>query len=116
MPFGSQNELATFQRLTDRVLHGLTWKKCLVYVDDVLIFSKTFEQHLIDLDEVLSRFVFAGLKLKPSNCTFANNEVNYLGFRISDKGIQATEKKIEAIVKLELPDTNKRLYGFLCSI
>ena len=72
MPFGSMNASSTFQRLMDRVLRGLTWKQCLVYIDDVLIFSSTFEQHLKDIDQVLARFTYAGLKLKPSKCSFAD--------------------------------------------
>lgn len=116
MPFGAMNAPSTFQRLIDRVLRGLTWKQCLVYMDDVLVFSKTFEQHLVDLDEVLNRFKFAGLKLKPSKCMFADNEVEYLGFKLSEKGMHATEKKIETVLNLKPPDTNKQLYGFLCSM
>ena len=88
MPFGSMNAPSTFQRLMDKVLSGLTWKQCLVYIDDILIFSKTFEQHLKDVDDVLSRIIDAGLKLKPSKCTFADDEVDYLGFKISGEGIQ----------------------------
>ena len=68
MPFGSMNASITFQRLMDRVLRGLTWNQCLVYIDDVLIFSATFEQHLKDIDEVLARFSCADLKLKPGKC------------------------------------------------
>ena len=116
MPFGSMNAPSTFQRLIDRVLRGLTWKQCLVYVDDVLIFSKTFDQHLRDIDEVLKRFRAAGLKLKPTKCLFADDEVEYLGFKISRKGIQASTKRIEIILKLDPPETNKKLYGFLCSM
>ena len=71
MLFGSMNAPSTFQRLVDRVLHGLTWKQCLVYLDDVLVFSTTFEQHLSHIHEVLSRFEFANLMLKPSKCNFA---------------------------------------------
>ena len=113
MPFDSQNAPSTFQRLIDRVLHGLTCKQCLIYIDDVLIFSKSFEQHLIDIDEVLSRIIFAGLKFKPTKCTFATNEVNYLGFRINNKGIHATEKKIEAILNLSPPDTKNSTVSFV---
>jgi len=75
MPFGSMNAPSTFQRLIDRVLKGLTWKQCLVYIDDVLIFSSNYEQHLKDVDEVLARFEAAGLKLKLSKCLFAAREV-----------------------------------------
>jgi len=116
MPFGSMNAPSTFQRLIDRVLKGLTWKQCLVYIDDVLIFSSNYEQHLKDVDEVLARFEAAGLKLKLSKCLFAAREVEYLGFKISELGIQVTGKKLEAIVNLEPPSTAKHLFGFLCSI
>jgi hypothetical protein len=54
MPFGSMNAASTFQRLVYRIHRGLTWRQCLVYMDDVLIFSKTFEDHLRDIDEVLA--------------------------------------------------------------
>ncbi len=116
MPFGSMNAPATFQRLIDRVLRGLTWRQCLVYIDDVLIFSKTFDQHLLDLDEVMNRFRYSGLKLKPSKCKFAMQEVDYLGFKITKDGMRVSDKKIDAIIKLKPPDTNKLLYSFLCGI
>ena len=115
MPFGSMNAPATFQRLMDRVLMGLTWKQCLVYIDDVLIFSKSFDQHLRDIDEVLARFIYAKLKLKPSKCVFANHEVDYLGFKISNKGLQASNKKVEALLRVAPPLTTKLLHSFLCS-
>lgn len=116
MPFGSMNAPATFQRLIDRILRGLTWKQCLVYIDDVLIFSKTFEDHLIHLDQVLNRFILSGLKLKPTKCAFGDQEVEYLGFRFSKKGMRASKKKLETIMNLKLPETNKNLYRFLCSM
>ena len=116
MPFGGTNAPSTFQRLIDRVLHGLTWRQCLVYIDDVLIFSSTFEEHLRHLDEVLSRFAFSGLKHKPSKCEFAKSEVNYLGFRVTRDGITATDSRIKTITALTPPVTNKLLYSFLCSI
>ena len=116
MPFGSMNAPSTFQRLVDRILRGLTWKQCLVYIDDVLIFSKSFDDHLRHIDEVLSRFIFAGLKLKPAKCAFAEHEVEYLGYKFSDRGVQPTTTKIEAIMQIKPPDTTKKLFSFLCSI
>ena len=110
------NAPSTFQRLIDRVLHGLTWRQCLVYIDDVLVFSPTFEEHLKHIDEVLARFEFAGLKLKPTKCLFANSEVDYLGFKITRHGITATAEKLKAITSLLPPTHNKQLYSFLCSI
>lgn len=68
------------------------------------------------LDEVLSRFRFANLTLKPGKCLFANDNVDYLGFQITDKGIRPTSKKIEAILRIEPPETTRKLYSFLWSI
>ncbi len=116
MPFGAMNAPSTFQRLIDRVLRGLTWRQCLVYIDDVLIFSKTFEQHILDVNEVLNRFRLSGLKLKPAKCKIAMQEVDYLGFKVTKDGLRVSDKKIEAITKLKPPETNKLLYSFLCSV
>jgi len=116
MPFGSMNAPATFQRLADRILRGLTWKQCLIYIDDVLVFSSSFEQHLKDVDEVLNRFKHAGLKLKPEKCFFGKEEVEYLGFSITRDGIRATRSKIEAVLKVKPPETTKQLFSFLCSM
>ena len=116
MPFGASNAPATFQRLMDRVLRGLTWHQCIVYIDDVLVFAKSFSAHLANLDLVLTRIRDAGLKLKPSKCKFADNRVDYLGFSISDKGRQPSRRKVEALLKVEPPNTNKALMSFLLSL
>jgi len=116
MPFGSMNAPSTFQRSMDRVLRGLTWRQCLVYIDDVLIFSNTFEDHVQDIDEILSRFRFAGLKFKPKKYVFADHEVEYLGFKFTDQGLHATTTKIDAIMQIKPPDTTKKLFSFMCSI
>ena len=116
MPFGSMNAPSTFQRLVDRVLYGLTWKQCLVYLDDILIFSVSFEQHLCDIHETLSRFKCANLRLKPSKCHFARTDVDYLGFKISHQGIQASEKRVNFFASIPPPDTGKLLFSFLCSM
>ena len=71
MPFGLCNAPATFQRVMELALAGLQWKTCLVYLDDVLVFSKTFEEHIQRLSDVLKRIRQAHLKLKPSKCHFS---------------------------------------------
>ena len=116
MAFGSQNAPPTFQRLINTVLHGLTWKQCLAYIDDILIFSKEFNLHLQHIDEVLSRLINAALKLKPSKCSFGKHEVEYLGFRISDQGIQPSLRKVERLLKVLPPKTPSLLHSFLCGI
>ena len=87
-----------------------------IHLDDVLVFSKTFEQHLLDLNEVLNRFQLSGLKLKPAKCSFGAQEVEYLGYNIGHHGIKISTKKLAAVVNLKPRETNKLLYSFLCSI
>jgi hypothetical protein len=116
MPFGSMNAPSTFQRLIDTVLRGLTWKQCLVYIDDVLVYSTSFDQHLKDLDEILNRFKHSGLKLKPEKCNFAADKVNYLGFKLTALGIQISDEKLATIANIQPPDTTKLLYSFLCAM
>ena len=70
-----------------RVLEGLSPHKCLVYLDDILVTGKTFDEHCSNLEEVLNAIQSAGLKLKPSKCFFGRKEVKYLGFIISGKGL-----------------------------
>jgi hypothetical protein len=73
MLFGAMNAPATFQRLIDRVLRGLTVHQCLVYADDLLIFAKTFDKHLEHLENVFIRLRDSNIKLKPDKCRFGNN-------------------------------------------
>ena len=82
MPFGLKNAPAVFQRLMNRVLIGLNPENgcgfVSVYLDDVLVFSDSFEDHLVHLRQVLQRFTAAGLKLKPSKCHFIFKSVDTL--------------------------------------
>ena len=116
MPFGLSNAPGTFQRLMDKVLKGLNWKKCVVYLDDIIIFSKTFEEHLIRLEQVLLRLRSANLKIQPSKCHFANHEVNFLGFKVTKDGLRPNQERVEAISHLP-PPTNvtetRRFLGFV---
>ena len=83
MPFGLCNVPATFQRLMDRVLNGLKWYQCLVYIDDIIVVGDSFANHLTNLVSVLKRLRGAGLKLKPSKCSLCQKAVKYLGHVIS---------------------------------
>ena len=87
MPFGLTNAPATFQRLMECMLAGLTPKQCLIYLDDVIIFSASFQEHLQRLGAVFARLEEAGLKLKLAKCQFAKDKVKYLGHIISRNGI-----------------------------
>ena len=85
MPFGVCNGPATCQRLMELVLHGLQWQICLIYLDDIIVFSKNFDDHIQRLDMVLQRISEANLKLKPEKCDLLKSEVAFLGHFVSDK-------------------------------
>jgi hypothetical protein len=99
MPFGLTNAPATFQRLMNLVLAGINWKMCLVYIDDILIFSKTFDQHIADIRVVFDRLRKANLKLKLSKCEFGFSSTVYLGHTISEHGVSMDPEKVAAIAK-----------------
>lgn len=113
MPFGLCNGPATFQRLMNKVLRGMTWSRCMVYIDDIIIFSTTFNQHLARLEMVLERLKKANIKLNPSKCHFLQDSIIYLGHRVSGKGIQPDEAKIKCVREMKPPKTAKELKRFL---
>ena len=97
----------------DKVLSGLIGKTCLVYLDDIVIFSKNETEHAEHLQEVFDRLREAGLTLKASKCFFGLDCVNLLGYRISKDGIAVDPKKTEAIVKLNPPKTITEIRSFM---
>jgi transposase InsO family protein len=113
MPFGLTNAPATFQRLMERVLAGLQWRICLVYIDDIIIFSETVEEHLKQLACVLERLQLAGLKLKPQKCFLLRKRVAYLGHIVSSQGIEPDPKKISAVKDWKAPTTVTEARSFL---
>ena len=113
MSFGLCNALPCFQRLMSRVLHGLKWKLCLVYIDDVIIFAPTLEKHLSRLQLVFERLRQANLKLKPSKCYFVETSVNFLGFVVSANGISPDPDKIPVVKSFPTPQSVKEVCSFL---
>lgn len=113
MPFGLTNAPATFQRLMQCVLSGLTYEQCLIYLDDIIVFGTSFHQHLERLRTVFQHLEKAGMKLKPRKCHFAKCEVRYLGHIISREGIQADPEKIQAMISYPVPKDVKELRQFL---
>ena len=113
MPFGLCNAPGTFQRLMERVLAGLHWTSCLVYIDDIIIFSKTIDEHLLRLRDVLTRLRIANLKLKPIKCQLFRRSVDYLGHKISNEGVTTDSRKVECIVAWKTPENLKELRRFL---
>lgn len=113
MPFGLSGAPATFQSLLMKVLRGISWKYVITYVDDVIIFSPTFERHCSDIQEVFNRLRKAGLKLSPGKCHFAKKKLNYLGHVISKEGIGPDPKKVEKIENLQAPTDQKGVKSLL---
>ena len=99
MPFGATNAPPTFQRLMQDCLGDLNMRWCIVYLDDIIIFSDTKEEHLKRLEAVFQKLAAAGLKLKPSKCFLFREEIEYLGHVVSGKGISTNPKKVEAVAK-----------------
>lgn len=113
LPFGLCNAPATFQRLMNTVLAGLVYKTCAIYLDDIVVASPTFQQHLTDLSEVLSRLESAGLSIKLSKCQFCRSELTFLGYNVSSKGIKPNEGKVKAITNFKAPTTVREVRQFL---
>ena len=113
MPFGATNAPATFQRLMEDCLGDLNLNWCIVYLDDVIVYSETPEQHLERLAAVFKRLSKAGLKLKPSKCKFFQTELDYLGHHISADGVSTDPKKVEAVKDWPTPSTVSDVRSFL---
>jgi len=113
MPFGLTNAPATFQRALDIILSGLKWRICLVYLDDVIIFSANAEQHFKDVDTVLHRLREAGVTLNLEKYTWFSDEVEYLGHIVRPGQLHVHKKNVEALKHAKLPTTKTQLKSFL---
>ncbi|OWZ07751.1 polyprotein [Phytophthora megakarya] len=114
MPFGLCNAPSTFQRFMNCVLRGLTWVCCLVYLDDVVIFTKgSVAQHVVELAVVLERLAEAGLSLKVSKCSFATARMEYLGHDLTPDGMQPTLRLVKAIVDFPTPADDTQVRRFV---
>ena len=113
MPFGLCNAPATFQRLMDGILRGLNWQCCLVYLDDIIVYSKNLKEHEKHLEQVFMALTRANLRLNPAKCRFAEEEINYLGHRVNKDGIQPDQAKIEPITKLPTPQNTHDIRALL---
>ena len=112
-PYGLTNAGASYQRMMDICLAGLPPERILAYLDDIVIFSPTFEDHLVDLRNVFERLRAANISLKASKCVFASDEVEYLGYELSRNGIKPQRKLTEAILSYQTPENRKELKRFL---
>ena len=109
--FGLRNAGATFQRLMDCILGDLPF--CACYVDDILIYSKTPEEHLDHIRTVLKRLQENGLVVRFDKCTFGSDKIDFLGHEISSEGVRPMASKVEAVQQFPVPKTIKALQEFL---
>ena len=113
MPFGLSNSPATYQRLMEECLGELNMKICVIYLDDLIVFSNSFEQHLERLDIVLTRLQQCNLKLSPDKCYFLQERVKFLGHIVSQDGIETDPDKIEKIRNWPRPSNPDELRSFV---
>ena len=113
MPFGLCNAGATFQRLMDIVMSGLHLDICLAYLDDIIVYAKSPEEHLARLEIVFHRLQGAGLKLKPEKCLFFQRSVEFLGHVVSADGIETSPDKIQAVVEWPVPTSVTEVRSFI---
>ena len=105
MPFRLCNAPATFQWLMQNMLGELNLTYCIIYLDDIIVFGCTEEEHLECLQIVMERFREFNLKLKPSKCSFFQTKIVYLAHHVSKEGIRSSDKNVRAIMEFPLPET-----------
>jgi hypothetical protein len=113
MPFGLTNAPATFQGIRNLIFASLLRKGVLVFMNDILIYSKTLEEHVQLLQQVFEILRAQKFYIKLSKCSFAQKEVEYLGHVISSEGVSTEASKIEAVKQWPTPTNLKELRGFL---
>ncbi|XP_057329925.1 uncharacterized protein LOC130670528 [Microplitis mediator] len=113
MPFGLKTAPATFQRIMNIVLSGLQGIEVFVYLDDIVIYASSLEEHSLKLERVMKRLKDANLKLQPDKCEFLRREVIYLGHIISAEGVRPDPAKVTAVKNFPRPRTQKNIRQFL---
>ena len=108
MPFGLCNAGASFQRAMEKLLRTVR-EFAQAYIDDISIASKTFENHLEHIDQVLKIIIGAKMKLKAKKCSFGFKQMKFLGFIVSEKGIEVCKEKSECIRNYPRPKTTKNV-------
>ena len=113
LPFGLRNGPSIFQRVMQSILAPYLWIFCLVYIDDIVIYSKSYEEHLIHLDKVLEAIENAGITLSPKKCHLFYGSILLLGHKVSRLGLSTHAEKVKAVMELERPRKLSQLQTFL---
>ncbi|MES9884337.1 MAG: reverse transcriptase domain-containing protein [Sedimenticola sp.] len=113
MPFGLTTCPAAYERLMERVFSGVSYEICLIYLDDILSPSKTFEDQVSNLETIFSRLRESGLKLCPKKCNFFQKVVTFLGHRISEAGVEPCPEKVKTVVDWPRPQNVRAVRSFI---
>ncbi|KAE8228244.1 hypothetical protein CF326_g6832 [Tilletia indica] len=113
IPFGLKNAPAVFQRLMDRVLGALRWRDAVIYIDDIVVATRTMAEHVTALEAILSSAEVEGLKFSPAKCTFAVGSLVLLGRKVSGAGVAVWQDRAGAVRDLARPTTLRELYHAL---
>jgi hypothetical protein len=113
LPFGLKSAPLTFQRIIQKVLGKLLFDGCINYLDDIIIYSKTIEEHLSILKDIFTRLRAYNVKLKMSKCEFGKSEIEYLGHKIGYNTVKPCKEHITAVLDFPQPKTVKQLRRFL---
>lgn len=113
MSFGLANAPSTFERLMENVLRGLQWVECLLYMDDIIIPSKSVDEGFTRLERIFQRLQQANLKCKPSKCVLFQKQVKFLGHLVSEHGVATDPEKIASVKNWTVPRNAKEVKSFL---
>jgi hypothetical protein len=113
MPFGLRNGPSIFQRIMQGVLSPYLWLFCLVYIDDIVVYSQSYEEHIDHLDKVLGAIEASGITLSPTKCHLFYSSILLLGHKVSRLGLSTHLEKVKAILELERPRKLAQLQAFL---
>src|SRR6185503_17876282 len=116
MTFGLKNARATYQRAMNYIFHEIIGKIVEIYIDDVVVKSKGYQEHLADLRKALECIRRHGLKMNPNKCAFGVSAGQFLGFMVHERGIEISQKTITTIDKIEAPTTKVELQSLIGKI
>ena len=112
-PFGLRNIPSAFQRMMDKVLGSMLWERASVYIDDIIVFSDTVDQHHKDLAELAGRLSAARIVVKASKCVFYRAEVEYVGYFLNGTGLRVMPDRVAGVLNVSVPTNRKELGRFL---
>ena len=113
MPFGLRNAPATFQRALDIILSEVRWQSCLIYLNDVIVLSRSTDEHLRHVDEILTLLRRAGITLRITKCSFFQPKVDYLGHVITPGNLQVATENTKPFAHALFPRNTTQLRPFL---